>query len=157
MARSTILRRGVRYRSKSRRAGHETLRLLLTHCGRRWSKPFALQESFFDHLVGSPEQRDREGEAERLGGLHVDNQFDPRGLLHRQVGGLLTLENAAGIGADQSVRVQATAAVAHQAAGRGERAILVDRGHSVAERRWGELFVVCVEEYIVADHERACR
>jgi hypothetical protein len=34
----------------------------------------------FDHLVGPAEQREREGEAERLGGLEVDNQLD----LHRQ-------------------------------------------------------------------------
>ena len=33
-----------------------------------------------------------------------------------------------------------TGPVAHQAAGRGELAKLVDRGHRVAERQCGELF-----------------
>jgi hypothetical protein len=40
----------------------------------------------------------------------------------RQVGGLLTLENAAGVDAGEPVRVRKAAAVAHQPAGRGELA-----------------------------------
>ena len=48
-----------------------------------------------------------------------------------------------------------TAAVAHQAAGRGELAILVDRGHRVAERQCGELLAPADEECIGADHEPA--
>ena len=67
------------------------------------------------------------------------------GLLDRQVGGLLALEDAAGVDADQTVRIRKTAAVAHQAAGRGKLAILVDRGHRVAERQCGELFAPAVK------------
>ena len=36
----------------------------------------------------------RDGEAERLGGLEVDDQLELGRLLHRQVGRLLALENA---------------------------------------------------------------
>jgi len=39
------------------------------------------------------------GEAERLRGLLVDVQLDFSGLLYWQVGGLVTLENPAGINA----------------------------------------------------------
>ena len=73
----------------------------------------------------------------------------------RQVGWLLALENAAGVDAGLTVRVRNTAAVAHQAAGRGELAILVDRRHRVANRQRGELFAPADEECIGADHERA--
>jgi hypothetical protein len=36
-----------------------------------------------DHLVGAGEQRERNGEAERSGGLHVDEQLDLCSLLNR--------------------------------------------------------------------------
>jgi hypothetical protein len=37
-------------------------------------------------------------QADRLGGLEIDEQFDLHGLLHRQVGGLLAPQDAADIG-----------------------------------------------------------
>jgi hypothetical protein len=39
--------------------------------------------SLLDHFVGEREQERRHGEAERLGGPHIDEQFDLCGLLHR--------------------------------------------------------------------------
>jgi hypothetical protein len=53
----------------------------------------------FDHLVGAREHGRRHLEAERLRGLEIDGQFEFRGLLHGQVGGLLARENAAGVDA----------------------------------------------------------
>jgi hypothetical protein len=50
-----------------------------------------------DHLVGAAKERDQESEAERLRGLHVDDQLDPGGLLHWQAGQLLVFENPAGV------------------------------------------------------------
>src|SRR5438876_11313237 len=80
-----------------------------------------------DHFIRPPEQRDREGEAERLGGLHVDDQLDARGLLHWQVGRLFALEDAAGVGADQAELLRIATAIAHQSAGCGKFASLEDR------------------------------
>ena len=48
----------------------------------------------FDHLVGAAEQRWRNVEAERLGGLEVDGQLEFGRRLYRQIGRLLPLEDA---------------------------------------------------------------
>src|ERR1035441_5125029 len=60
--------------------------------------------SLFDHLVGAADYRQWDIQPERLGGLQIDDQFDFGNLLDRQVGGLLTLENANGIVAGQAGR-----------------------------------------------------
>src|SRR2546429_6596132 len=78
-----------------------------------------------DHLVGAAEQRDWKSDAERMGGLEIDDQLGFCGLLHREVGRLLAFEDASGIAASETVPVRNTASVAHQAAGSSERAILV--------------------------------
>ena len=54
-------------------------------------------ESLLYHFVGAAEQRDRDGQAERLRGLEIDDKFDLGRLLDRKIGRLLALENAAGI------------------------------------------------------------
>ena len=48
----------------------------------------------FDHLVSAPDERVRNVDPERLGGLEVDVKLDLLCLLDRKVGGLLTLEDA---------------------------------------------------------------
>src|ERR1700732_1783140 len=88
----------------------------------------------FDDLIGASKKQLWDREAERLGGLEIDDQFEFRGLLDRQIGRLLALENPAGVNADLTVLTSKTASVAHQAAGRRELVIREDRGHQVAER-----------------------
>jgi hypothetical protein len=51
----------------------------------------------FDHFVGNGEHAWRDCEAERLGGLHVDDQLELGWQLHRKFGGLVAFENAISI------------------------------------------------------------
>jgi NitT/TauT family transport system substrate-binding protein len=46
----------------------------------------------FDHLVGALQQRLRDGQAESLGGLQVDQELELRRLLYRELAGFGTLE-----------------------------------------------------------------
>src|ERR1700680_3914116 len=81
--------------------------LLLSHRQRNSTGRRAMSQSCqqknsapsFDHLVGATQQRKRDGQAERLGSLEIDDQFDFGDLLNRQVGRLLALENAADVNA----------------------------------------------------------
>src|SRR5438477_336733 len=81
------------------------------------------------------EQRERESDAERLGGLEVDVELDLCGLQDRQIGWFFALENSAGVAAGQAVAIRNVASVTHQATGGDERSILIDRRHRMADRQ----------------------
>jgi hypothetical protein len=53
-------------------------------------------------------------------GLEIDDQLDLRGLLHRKIGRLFAVEDAARIITDQPKQVAEVRPVAHETAGRGE-------------------------------------
>src|SRR5262249_51659388 len=108
-----------------------------------------------DHLVDAANQRHRDAEGQRLGGLHVEDELDFGRLLDRQVSRLLALKNSPGIDAEWAVRIQNGASISHEAASGYKLAKLVDRRHPVADGQCGELFAAAVEQCIGADHERA--
>ena len=78
----------------------------------------------FDHLDGAAEQRERHGDAERLSGFEVQEHFNLRALLHKQVARLFAFENAGGVDSGLLVRVCETAAIAEQTTDREKRAEL---------------------------------
>src|SRR5262245_30695009 len=114
-------------------------------------RPRASSIGSFNHLVGATEQRDREGEAERLGGLEIDDQLHLHRLLNRQIGWLLALENAASVDANLTVRVRKAVSVAHEATSHGVLAKWVHRGHRVARGQCDKLLAPAIEERITAD------
>src|SRR6516164_8960958 len=99
-----------------------------------------------NNLIGGGQQRFRDGEAERFGCFEIDDQFDLRDLLHRQIGRLLAFENAPGIDAKLVRQIAEAAAIAHQTAGKGELREWVDRRHRIAGLQRRELFGALVVE-----------
>src|SRR6516165_274558 len=85
----------------------------------------------FNHLVGAGEQAIRHGEAESLGGLEVDHQLVLGRRLHRQVGRLLSLEDAIDVTGGAAKLIEEVRAIIHQATRRDEDAYWVDRGQPV--------------------------
>jgi hypothetical protein len=73
------------------------------------------------------EDRWRDCEAERLGGLQVDHQLEMGRLLDRQIGGLGALEDLSGVNADLAISSREARSIADQATGRGELAKAIDR------------------------------
>src|SRR4051794_28288387 len=70
---------------------------IFCYCPRSWAVTLA---ALLDHLVGAAAYCDGEGDAERLCGLHVNPQLDFRYTLHREIAGLLALQDAAAVNAD---------------------------------------------------------
>ena len=70
----------------------------------------------FDHLVGAAKYRNWDGDAERFSGFEIDIKLHFGGLHHRQVAGLLTLENPPGIDAGLAIALAEVGTIAHQTA-----------------------------------------
>src|SRR4029079_11141579 len=115
--------------------------------------PIADITGLFDQLVGTSRQWKWDSNAERPGGLQVNDQFNFANLLDREVGGLVTLENPFGIDAGQAVSVGNVRSVTHQTSGRSKLAILENCRHGVAKRQRAKLFANAREERAGADNE----
>src|SRR5262245_55677656 len=85
----------------------------------------------FDHLISTAEQRLRDGNAEPLGGLEVDDKLVFGRRLHRQVSRLLALEDAINVLSCSAVGVNRIRAIGHQAAACGEDTKEINRGQTV--------------------------
>ena len=87
----------------------------------------------FDRFISAAKDRQRYAQAERLGCLEIDDEFDFRRLLNRQIGRFFAIEDAADIVTDDAMLLGGARAVADQAASHGEFAKAEERGQPVAK------------------------
>ena len=99
-----------------------------------------------DNLVGGAEHRLRYGQVKRFRGFEVDGEIDFRGLLHRQVGWILAVEDSTSIDADEAIGVGKIRSVAHQPAERDKLAQCMDRRHTKACRERSKLIQLTIED-----------
>src|SRR5262249_28541820 len=102
--------------------------------------------SSFEHLVGGDYEALRDGDAERLGGLLVDEDLNLRRPLDRQITGFLASQDAAGIDAGKMIGIGDTGTVTQQSTGRRKLAAVKDCRNLVANGDCGKLCGLTQEE-----------
>src|SRR5439155_9046916 len=103
---------------------------------------------------GAGEDRWGDGETEHLGGLEIDDQLEPRGLLDGQIGRLGAIQDLCGVDSNLMIGGRGARPIADQAAELYELTPLVNRRNGIAGCQRHELLAPAGEEYIGADEER---
>src|SRR5262245_49984222 len=105
----------------------------------------------FDHLVGESEQRRRDFQAERLGGLEIDNQFEAGGLLDGQIRRLRTLEDFVHVRSRPSVHLSEVRSIRDEATGFCKVSQSIHHWHTTAVRE-PRYFGSVAERQVVFQH-----
>src|SRR5438105_1806077 len=109
----------------------------------------------FDHLVGKREQRRRDRQAERPGGLQVDDHLELGRLHHWQVGRLLTSENPSEIDTGLAIAIREMRPVTDKTTRGYEFLLKIDRWQGMKCRQRDKLIAAGAEERISPDDDRS--
>src|SRR6516164_11402809 len=101
-----------------------------------------------DHLVGERNQLVGNLDAERLGGLEVNDQLELDWRLHRQIAWCFAAQDAIEVRRRATPQICYVAAIGDQAAADGEKGERIDRGHTVARRRRDDGRTIAGCEYV---------
>jgi hypothetical protein len=101
-----------------------------------------------------PWRRRRDRQAERLGGLQIDDELEGRRLLHRQIGRVGALQNFSGVNTRLAIESVGIRAIAYQAAGYDEAPAEIDSGNGVSRCQRQELVASAGQERSGAYEER---
>jgi hypothetical protein len=122
------------------KSGHRLALAECPLCANSGSRPAS-----FDDFVGACEQRRWQIDAERPGGLQIDDKLKLGRLRDRQIGRLGALENFAGVNADLANTVSDVGSVAHQPASLDEVPLGQNHRNAVARRQHSKLDASTVE------------
>src|SRR5437764_11539271 len=106
-----------------------------------------LADALLDDLVGPLEQRLRDGEPERFGGLEVDDQLELGGLLDGKIAGLRALEDLIHVRGRPPEQIVKVWPIGHEAAGAHDKlTLVVNRRQLVLGRKLDEAGSVHIEK-----------
>src|SRR5512145_2915406 len=109
--------------------------------------------TLLDDLIRPQQQRRRNGEAESLGGLEVDDELERTRLLDGQVAGFRAFEYLVNVRSGPSERLREVWRIRHESAEWAKLSLGVDRGQPGLRYHLDHPFRIGVEHPLVHDDE----
>ena len=114
-----------------------------------------VEHALVDHLVRPQQQRLRDREAERLGGLEIDDQLEFRRLLDGQIGGLSALDDSIDVSSCLAEPIVVAWAIRHQSAIANDEAKLLHCGNALYRRELDDSLTIHAREHVRHEEQRS--